>query len=327
MEAPQCFSVVIVGGGPAGIGVATALARSGERSILLIERNADVGGVPALYKKKPRGIKSFIQRARLKMMFGEEYASWLKAKLKEVPVTVWLESKVTSIHPEQKTLTVVGPERGCVLVQANAVVLACGAREHTLDELGWVTGARTGRIYQTKGLLDVLDRHGILPMRQPVVIGSHLNAYAVAAKLKAKGAQECVVLDTGLRPSCPWYGRWYFFLRGSRPRFIGGVKAARLTGQGTVARVDLDSGLSFSCDGVVVSSDLIPNSELAWLAGLTVDIPSRRPVVDDRRQLSAPGWFVAGNMAGGFQDADWCYRGGRRVAGEVSRFLRNRNED
>ena len=161
MDATHRFAVVIVGGGPAGIGVAIELARRGERSVLLIERNAQVGGVPALYKKKPGGIKSFIQRARLKMMFGEEYARWLKAKLAKTAVTVWLESKVLSIQPEAKTLTVVGPDRGCVSVQADAVVLACGARELTLDELGWVTGARTGRVYQTKALLDLLDHHGV----------------------------------------------------------------------------------------------------------------------------------------------------------------------
>ena len=128
------------------------------------------------------------------------------------------------------------------------------------------------------------------------------------------------------RPVCPWYGRLYFFLRGSRPRFIGGVKAARLTGQGAISRVDLDSGLSLPCDGIVVSSDLIPNSELAWLAGLAVEMPARRPVIDAGHQLSVPGWFAAGNIAGGFQDADWCYHRGRRVARAVRHFLRSRNE-
>jgi thioredoxin reductase len=159
-------------------------------------------------------------------------------------------------------------------------------------------------------------------MLQPVVIGSHLNAYAVAAKLKAKGAQECVVLDSGRRPNCPLYGLIYFRLRGSHPRFIGGVKTARLTGQGAVSRVELDSGISLPCDGIVVSSDLIPNSELAWLGGLNVEMPARRPVVDSNYQLSATGWFAAGNILGGFHDAEWCYHGGLDAAARVVKFIK-----
>ncbi|MBT7735380.1 MAG: hypothetical protein HN707_10770, partial [Verrucomicrobia bacterium] len=49
MSGGEHFKVAIIGGGPAGIGVAVGLAKRGIGPVVLIERRAGVGGTPMGY--------------------------------------------------------------------------------------------------------------------------------------------------------------------------------------------------------------------------------------------------------------------------------------
>ena len=57
------------------------------------------------------------------------------------------------------------------------------------------------------------------------------------------------------------------------------------------------------------------------MAGLEARLPSRLLKLGPDRQLSAQGWFAAGNILGGFHGAQWCYFDGRRTAKFVTRYL------
>ena len=57
----QHFKVAIIGGGPAGIGVAGGLAKRGIGPVVLIERRAEVGGTPVGYRQKPGGVPTFVE--------------------------------------------------------------------------------------------------------------------------------------------------------------------------------------------------------------------------------------------------------------------------
>jgi hypothetical protein len=77
-----------------------------------------------------------------------------------------------------------------------------------------------------------------------------------------------------------------------------------------------------SCDGLVLSGELVPNSELIAAAGLAVTELDRIPVTTRSNELSEAGWFLAGAASGGLHGADWCYRDGLRAATSVSQYLR-----
>lgn len=322
MNAEHKVNVVIIGAGPAGVGTAIGLAKRGIKSILLIERNDEIGGISSIYRKKKGGIPTFINWIRGRVIFGEEYASWLKDKLSDTNVPVWLNSKVISIDPARKTITLVNSEKGKIDVTADAIVLACGAREKTPVEFGWLSGSRSVRAYFSKNLLEFIDHHNTLPLKEPVVIGSDLNAYAIAAKLKTAGAADVKILNSGHRPKTGALSRFYFRKWKSNPKFYGKIKSARFNGNGASSSVELDVGTVITCDGVVLGGDLIPNSELALLANLKIEIPSRKPEVNSNYQLSNPAFFATGNMLGGFHGAEWCYFNGLKVAKKVAGMLR-----
>src|SRR5690606_27865710 len=119
------------------------------------------------------------------------------------------------------------------------------------------------------------------------------------------------------RPATPLPARLYFW-RWARPPWHGAVRAAEILGRDAVEAVRTADGAVVPCDGVVVSGELVPNSELAVEAGLAVDMPGRRPVLARGMAWSEPGFFAAGNILGGFHGAEWCHRHGRKVARAVA---------
>ncbi len=132
--------VLVIGAGPAGVGVATGLARRGIKPVILIDRHERVGGVPSLYKEKSGGVPTFVFWSRGRLVFGEKITERLAEKLGASEVEVWLESQVIEILPGDKKATLVNPSRGRFQVSAEAIVLACGARERTPAGRGWIRG-------------------------------------------------------------------------------------------------------------------------------------------------------------------------------------------
>jgi pyruvate/2-oxoglutarate dehydrogenase complex dihydrolipoamide dehydrogenase (E3) component len=318
---PDCFRVVIVGAGPAGIGTAVALSKLNISPVLLIDRSAEVGGVPAMYEVKPSGVPTFVVRSRGRVLFGRQFAVQLAHELRQTGSTVWLESQVINVDKATKSLTLVNP-RGKTTVSADAIVFACGAREKTRSERGWITGDRPARQFYTMQLLQLLDGCHALPAEHPAIIGSDLIAYSAAAKLRAAGSEEPIMFDRLSRPAARVWERLYF-RKWSRPAWHatgGNIAIADALCVTRIRSIDRD----YSCDGVVFSGDLIPNSELVAAAGLELTRPDQIPVTIRRNELSELGWFIAGAERGGLHGADWCYRDGRRAALAVARYLSRR---
>jgi len=227
-----------------------------------------------------------------------------------------LESLVLEIDAKAKSVTYVNQEEGKTTLSADAIIMANGAREKNVAERKWVAGSRPSRVMFTKQLLSLETAAGLLPMKNPLVIGSDVIAYAAAAKLKKAGAADAVIVDNRQRPECPIHERAYFGLFGKFP--YRGSRANSIEIKGTQSAEGADfAGGTFDSDGVVVSGELVPNSELALLGNLKVEIPSRIPVVGNNGQLSEPGWFVAGNVRGGFHGGEWCFFDGQRAARAV----------
>jgi len=304
MNSTKHFDVLIIGAGPAGIGTAIALSRRGIKSVAIIERSDKVGGIPSFYKKKKGGVRTFVRWSRGGIpVFGEDYAQWLEKQLIKSTVRIELQSQVLNIDAKKK-----------------AIVMACGSREETPAERGWLAGSRPVRVLFTKQLLRLLDGNHLLPMNNPLIIGSDVIGYAAAAKLKAAGASDAVIVDNCSRPKCGFFERLYFRIW-SNPNYQGlSVKSIEVTGNKTASGVKLN-GKNILCDGIVICGELIPNSELALNGNIQVELHSRKPVVAKDYQLSETGWFAAGNILGGFHGAEWCYFNGQRVARAVSKYI------
>ena len=314
------FRVAIVGGGPAGLGIASGLTRRGIGPVALIERRSRLGGVPARYKRGKSGVPTFIDWTSGRALTGGDFADRLVSKISGTDAEVFLQTQVLKAIPDQHRLTMVNPQRGRFDLSADVIVFACGAREMNIAERSWITGSRGARILFTNNLIEWLDRHQRLPMQHPVVFGSDLIAFSAAAKLRAASSDEISMLDHTARPQSSLGARLYF-RRWANPKWHGRVQDVTIEGVAAIEGVTPSSAAMLDCDGAVVSGELVPNTELALLGGFKVDLPSRKLVLDRQQQLTSPGWFAAGNVLGGFRGAQWCYFNGHRIARHVEKYL------
>jgi pyruvate/2-oxoglutarate dehydrogenase complex dihydrolipoamide dehydrogenase (E3) component len=321
MSHKEHFKVAIIGGGPAGIGVAVGLAKHGINSVVLIERRKQLGGTPLDYRKKAGSVPTFIEWTRARMVFGEELAQRMIQRLTSTNTNIKLCTHVTKVYPLEKKLSLLSP-KGLQEITADAVVLAAGAREQTSSEKGWLAGARTARTGFTRHITSWLDRHNLLPTRKPLIVGSDLIAYSAAAKLRAAGSHEPVMINQRQRPIANLFER-LFFRRWTRPNWKGGVAAINLSGDSTMINANSEDKSNCDCSGdaIIFSGNLVPNTELALMAGMAVESPSRRLKISHGQSLNTPGWFAAGNVLGGFHGAQWCYFNGKRLAKKLKQYL------
>lgn len=320
MNSNKDYKTIIIGAGPAGIGAAVKLYKSGVKSILIVDRNDKVGGISSFYKKKKGGVRTFMRWSKGGYpVFGVDFTKWLEKLLSETNIEVKLDSQVLEINAKEKSVTYVNPTEGKVTSSAEAIILATGSREESIAERKWLAGARPARVMYTKQILN-LDKNNLLPVKKPLIIGSDTIAYAAAAKLKVAGAADAIIVDNRKSPKCPIYERLYFRFW-TNPSYHGfKVDTMEIKGKESATGIEVN-GEYFDCDGIVISGELIPNSELALVGNLKVNIPSRIPVTNKDNQLSELGWFVAGNVLGGFHGAEWCYFNGKRTADSVHTYI------
>lgn len=314
------FRVVIVGAGPAGIGAAIGLASRGVAPVLLIDRAGETGGVPAHYHAKPGGVPTFVVWSRGRVVFGRQLVDDLRRKLEPTNTEVWLECQAAAVDRAAMSITILSPAYGRTKVSAEAFVFACGARERSAAERGWIVGDRSARQLFTMQLLQLIDGCGALPLERPTIIGSDLVAYSAAAKLYAAGAERAALADRRSHPAASLLERLYFG-RWCRPAWHPVAGDLAISAGDPTMGLPPDRGYHVG-DGIVLSGELVPNSELIVAAGLAVQQPSRIPVCRGRNELPSAGWYIAGAARGGFHGADWCYRDGVRAAGAVAAYLR-----
>lgn len=314
--------VAIVGGGPAGIGIAVGLQRAGVKDILLIDRNEHLGGIPGCYPMD--GVPTFILWNQLKVVPGGQFAAALISRLGETKVQLHMQSSVQSISPSERSMMVVSPHRGCYRIKADAIVLACGAREKSIAERQWLFGKRPSRVYNSYQLLELKQKGISLAPANFGIVATEEISYAMAAKLAQEqfAAKPPVMIHHGKQPKRFSLAGMFFKRWSGRLRVIP-TKEANIKGTRAVHAVRTFGGedCEVAVDYLLIAGELVPNTELLAATGLTVDPKSRKVPRYQLSHLKEQGVFLAGNILGGSSGGQWAYFQGRLVARKILRFL------
>lgn len=292
-------AIVIIGGGPAGLAAAISAAEHGEKDLLILERDRELGGILNQCIHNGFGLHTFQEE-----LTGPEYAARYIEKVRELGIPCLTDTMVLDISPE-KVVTAVSPAEGLFQIQAEAVILAMGCRERPRGALN-LPGYRPAGIFTAGTAQRLVNVEGRMPGREVVILGSGDIGLIMARRMTLEGAKVKVVAELmpysgGLKRNIVQCLEDYGIPLKLSHTVVDIHGKERLTGV-TLAQVD-GSGRpipgteeEYSCDTLLLSVGLIPENELSKSAGVSLSPLTSGPVVDESFQTSTEGIFACGNV-------------------------------
>ena len=271
-------SIVIVGGGAAGIAAVDTLRRDGFGGPLTVV-SADED---APYDR-PNLSKDYLA--------GSAPEDWMPlrdaAYYAEQSVRLMLKTKVTSIDTSRRTVSL---DDGTSLPYG-ALLLATGATPVKLD----VPGAESPRVHYLRSFVDSRKIIGTLsPSTRAAVVGASFIGLEVAASLRARDIETHVIAPEE-RPLAhvmgPEIGDHLRRLHESKGVvFHLGERVSAVDD----SRVKLESGGTVDADIIIVGIGVTPVTDFIGRSGIALD---RGVAVNEYLETSAAGVYGAGDIA------------------------------
>lgn len=292
-------SLVIIGGGPAGLAAAIAAKEAGLDDILILERDKALGGILRQCIHNGFGLHTFKEE-----LTGPEYAKRFIDRVNELHIPYALNTMVIDLTKE-RVITCVSPDRGVETIRAKAVVLAMGCRERPRGALG-TPGTRPAGIFTAGTAQRFVNLEGYMPGKRVVILGSGDIGLIMARRMTFMGAKvlACVELQpysSGLKRNIVQCLDDYnipLMLSHTVTEIHG---RERLEGV-TVSAVDEKSvpipgsEQYIACDTLLLSVGLLPENELTAMADVTVSPATGGAEVDETFETDVSGIFSCGNV-------------------------------
>lgn len=293
------YDLVIVGGGPAGLAAAVSAKDSGIDSILIIERDKELGGILNQCIHNGFGLHTFKEE-----LTGPEYASRFIEQVFERGIDYKLNTMVMDISADKK-VTAMNREDGMFEIQAKAVILAMGCRERSRGALN-IPGYRPAGIYSAGTAQRLVNMEGYMPGREVVILGSGDIGLIMARRMTLEGAKVKVVAE--LMPYSGGLKRNIvqclddFGIPLKLSHTVIDIEGKDRVKAVTIAEVGPDrkpipgTEERYTCDTLLLSCGLIPENELSKSAGVSINPVTSGPVVNDSLETSISGVFACGNV-------------------------------
>lgn len=287
--------VIIVGGGPTGLSAARRLAELGIRDVVVLEREAEAGGIP-----RHCGHLGFGWQSHRRLWSGPRFAEELRKSAKSLDV----RTATTVIELGKDGQLRVQGSTGISEMKAKHVLIATGTRE-TPRSARFVGGSRPQGVMNTGALQQHVYIYHNKPFERPVIIGSELVSFSALLTCRHLGIRPVAMLEENSRISAHRPG-------GLIARFAFGVpvrtsaRIISIEGRKNVEAVEVERGgkrQRITCDGVIFTGLFRPETAL---------IPSGLP---------SEKFSSAGNVTGPLKTSGECWLQGVAAAQDIARRL------
>ncbi len=317
-------AIVVVGGGPAGLAAAIGAYEAGERDILVLERDTQLGGILNQCIHNGFGLHTFKEE-----LTGPEYAARYIARADELGIERRLGTMVMDIS-DDRVVTAVSSEAGITRIQAGAVILAMGCRERPRGALA-TPGYRPAGIYSAGTAQRLVNIEGQLPGRNVVILGSGDIGLIMARRMTFEGAHvQCVAeimpYSGGLKRNivqCLDDFGIPLLLSHTVTRIEGRqrVEAVWIAEVDERMRPIAGTEVRYPCDTLLLSVGLLPENELSREAGVELSPVTRGPVVNESLETSIPGVFACGNVLHVHDLVDYVSEEAATAGASAARFV------
>ena len=293
------YDLVIVGGGPAGLAAAVSAKKNGIDSMIVLERDNELGGILNQCIHNGFGLHTFKEE-----LTGPEYAGRFIDQAEELNIEYKLHTMVMDITKD-KVVTAMNSEDGLFEIQAKAVILAMGCRERPRGALN-IPGYRPAGIYSAGTAQRLVNIEGFMPGREVVILGSGDIGLIMARRMTLEGAKVKVVAELmpfsgGLKRNIvqclddfgiPLKLSHTVVDIDGKDR-VKGITLAEVDGTGKPIPGTEEH---YTCDTLLLSCGLIPENELSRGVGVDIEPVTNGPVVNESLETSVEGVFACGNV-------------------------------
>ena len=291
-------SIVVIGGGPAGMAAAAAAYENGVKDVVIIDREEELGGILKQCIHNGFGLHKLGRE-----LTGPEYAAVYAEKIHKLGIKVYSETTVTSVSPD-RTVTARNSS-GILKIKAGAVILAMGCRERSRGALN-IAGTRPAGVYSAGTAQKLMNCEGYAVGKRVVILGSGDIGLIMARRMSLEGAEvkavcEIMPYSGGLQRNIVQCLEDFGI-----PLYLS-TTVAEIHGKDrvegvTIANVDEnrniieDTKRYIPCDTLLLSVGLIPENELTKNAGIPIDSITGGAAVDENRSTAVEGIFACGNV-------------------------------
>lgn len=305
----KTYDIVIIGGGAGGLAAAKAAADD-DLKVLLLEKDAMLGGILNQCIHNGFGLKRYQEE-----LTGPEYAQKAIDELRDSKVEIKLETSLYHMEKKQDYhITYINQAEGEITIQAKAVIATTGSYERTRGAIG-LPGSRPKGVLNAGVAQRYLNIEGFMVGQNVFILGSGDIGLIMARRMHLEGANVLGVAE--ILPHASGLTRNVvqclhdFDIPLYLSHTITDIKGTDQLEEITISAVDAQfnpikgSDKTFAVDALLLSVGLIP--DITTFNGLRFlkDERTNGAMVDQHFETSLEGLFIAGNALHIHDLVDW----------------------